>query len=90
MRKVLRIASLVCGFLTQVTLLLIVTACVMVVTIIIVSYVWKSPETKGPAPEAFSYSAAVTKDGRIVTFGGVHNGSAGNDTHILNTGKHQM
>ena len=62
----------------------------IIVAIIIVSYVWKSPETKGPAPEAFSYSAAVTKDGCIVTFGGVHNGSAGNDTHILDTSKHQM
>ena len=46
---------------------------------------WKRPETTGLAPEAFSYSAVVTGDGQIVTFGGVLNGKAGNSTHILDT-----
>ena len=48
---------------------------------------WKRPETTGSAPEAFSYSAVITSNGQIVTFGGVLNGKAGNNTHVLDTSK---
>lgn len=45
-------------------------------------------EVSGQLPQAQSSSSyVVTNDKRIVTFGGVLNGKAINDTFILNTGK---
>lgn len=44
-------------------------------------------EVSGQLPQAQSSSCVVTNDKRILTFGGVLNGKATNDTFILNTGK---
>ena len=44
-------------------------------------------QPSGNTPRATSSTMVTTNDGRIIVFGGVFNGSACNDTYILNTGK---
>lgn len=40
----------------------------------------------GTLPQAQSSTCVSTKDGRIISFGGVLNGKACNDTHVMDSG----